>query len=323
MTNKAQKPSPGKKGIGCLGIGLIILGILVLVVGGAIFFATAQLRRSDEEVLKTYQPTSEIAEIAEKNTLTDKGKATLYRADPKLVDAQSFMKSCQTKTRGIEPLGCIAPKPGGGPFGGRQIFLLQIDDPRFADHKYSAAIHEMLHSAYDRLGSDEKKRIDALLDQEFSKHQEDSYLKHAADTLKARKGTGIEGVHSELHSKFGVEYANLSPELEEYYKQYFTDRSKVVELFTNGGFSTRIRIMDEIRYELGKLAPQLTAMQNQLTAYQNAGDQAGFNSLIGQYNSMVYQYNAKAAQSQKAYNEVKQFYQYFNPDYKPPEEKTQ
>ena len=117
MGNKAQKPSPGKKGIGCLGIGLIILGILILVIGGFIFFATAQLRRSDEEVLKTYQPSDEILEIAEKNTLTDKGKATLYRADPKLVDAQSFMKSCQTKARGIEPLGCIAPKPGGGPFG--------------------------------------------------------------------------------------------------------------------------------------------------------------------------------------------------------------
>lgn len=319
----AQKPTVGKKGIGCLGIGLIVLGIFIVAIGGVIFFATAQLRRSDEEVLKTYQPTAEIADIAEKNTLTDKGKATLYRADPKLVDAQSFMKSCQTKARGIEPLGCIAPKPGGGPFGGRQIFLLQIDDPQFADHKYSAAIHEMLHSAYDRLGSDEKKRIDVLLDREFLKHQEDSYLKYVADSLKARKGTGIEGVQSEMHSKFGVEYATLSPELEEYYKQYFTDRSKVVALFTNGGFATRIRIMDEVRYETEKLAPQLTALQNQLTAYQNAGDEAGFNSLIGQYNSMVYQYNAKVAQSQKAYNEVKQFYQYFNPDYKPPEEKTQ
>lgn len=318
-----QKPPQKKKGIGCLGTSLIMLAVPVLIIGGFIFFATAEFRKSDEEVLKTYQPPPEIAEIAEKNTLTDKGKATLYRADPKLVDAQSFMKSCQTKARGIEPLGCIAPKPGGGPFGGRQIFLLQIDDPRFADHKYSAAIHEMLHSAYDRLGSDEKKRINTLLDQEFSKHQDDSYLKHAADTLKARKGTGIEGVQSELHSKFGVEYAELSPELEDYYKQYFVDRSKVVEFFENGGFNTRIRIMDEVRYETEKLAPQLTSMENQLTAYQNAGDEAGFNSLIGQYNSMVAQYNAKIAKSQRAYAEVKQFYQYFNPDYKPAEEKKQ
>lgn len=308
-----------KKGINGLIIVLIILVIPIILIGGLIFFATEGLRRSDEDVLKIYQPTPEIAEIAEKNMLTDKGKAELYRANPKLVDAQSFMKSCQTKARGTEPLACIAPKPGGGPFGGRQIFMLQIDDPRFADHKYAAAVHEMLHSAYNRLGTDEKKRINALLDLEFSKHKDDLHLKYVIDGLKKIKGD----VHGELHSKFGVEYAELSPELEEYYKQYFVDRSKVVELFTNGGFSTRIRIMDEIRYELGKLAPQLTVMQNQLTAYQNAGDQAGFNNLIGQYNSMVNQYNAKAAQSQKAYNEVKQFYQYFNPDYKAPEEKTQ
>ncbi|RJQ35780.1 hypothetical protein C4559_06415 [Candidatus Microgenomates bacterium] len=319
----ALKSSQGKKGIGCLGIALIVIFVPILLLAGVIFFATSDLRRSDEDVLKTYQPTSEIVEIAEKNTLTDKGKATLYRSDPKLVDAQSFVKSCKTKARGIEPLGCIAPRPGGGPFGGRQIFLLQIDDPRFADHKYSAAIHEMLHSAYERLSSDEKKRINALLDQEFLKHQDDSYLKEVAERLKARKGSGIEGVQSELHSKFGVEYTELSPELEKYYKQYFVNRSKVVGLFEQGGFNTRIRIMDEVKYETEKLAPQLTSMQNQLTAYQNAGDQAGFNSLIGQYNSMVDQYNTKIRQSQRAYAEVKEFYQYFNPDYKPSEEKTQ
>lgn len=319
----AKKISQGKKGIGCLGIALIILTIPVLLIGGFFFFATSELRRSDEDVLKTYKPVPEIAEIAEKNTLTDKGKATLYRSDPKLVDAQSFMKSCQTKARGIEPLACIAPKPGGGPFGGRQIFMLKIDDPRFADHKYSAAIHEMLHAAYNRLGTDEKKRINVLLDQEFLKHQEDSYLKYVADSLKAGKKTGIEGLQSELHSKFAVEHTDLSPELEEYYKQYFNDRQKVVELFNNGGFSTRIKIMDEVKYETEKLAPQLTSMQNQLTAYQNAGNQEGFNSLIGQYNNTVNQYNARARESQRAYAEVKEFYQYFNPDYKPPEGKAQ
>lgn len=316
---QAQK----KKGIGCLGVGLIILAIPILLIGGFFFFATAELRKSDEEVLKTYQPSAEIADIAEKNTLTDKGKATLYRSDPKLVDAQSFMKSCQTKARGIEPLGCIAPKPGGGPFGGRQIFLLQIDDPRFAGHKYAAAIHEMLHSAYDRLGTDEKKRVNTLLDQELAKRQDDIHLTDPIETLKKRKGSTIKDIQSELHSKFGVEYSDLSPELEDYYKQYFADRTKAVALFKSGGFNSRTSRMDEIRYELNGLAPQLTSMENQLTAYQNAGDAASFNSLLGKYNNMVYQYNALVAESQGIFSEVEQFYKYFNPDYKPPEQKKQ
>lgn len=324
----AQKPSSkngrqGKKGIGCFKIFLIILSIPIILIGGFFFFATSELRRSDEDVLKTYQPTPEIAEIAEKDTLTDKGKATFYRTDPKLVDAESFMKSCQTKARGIEPLACIAPKPGGGPFGGRQIFLLKIDDPRFADHKYAAAVHEMLHLAYDRLGTDEKKRINALLDQEFLKHQDDSYLKEVAERLKSGKRTGIEGVQSELHSKFAVEHTDISPELEEYYRQYFTDRQKVVELFNTGGFSTRARRVEEISFELKALAPQITSLQNQLYTYYNAGDQANFNRLIGQYNSMVDQYNAKVAESTKNFNEIQEFYKYFNPDHVPPTEKTQ
>ncbi len=312
-----------KKGVGCLTIALAIIFVPIILLGGFFFFSTSNLRRSDEEVLKTYQPTAEIAEIAEKNTLTDKGKASLYRTDPKLVDAESFMKSCQTKARGIEPLACIAPKPGGGPFGGRQIFLLQIDDPRFADHKYSAAVHEMLHSAYDRLGSDEKKRVNALLDQEFTKHQDELYLVEVAETLKNRKGNTIEDVQEELHSKFGVEISDLSQKLEEYYKQYLNDRQKVVGLYKNGGFDSRVRRMNEIRYETKTLAPQIKSMESQLTAYQNAGDAAGFNSLIGQYNGMVNQYNAKVAESQLAYNEIQEFYQYFNPDYKPPQKQAQ
>lgn len=108
------KSSQGKKGIGCFRVFLIILAIPVLLIGGFIFIGTSESRRSNEDILKTYQAKPEIAEIAEKNTLTDKGKATLYRADPELVEAESFIKYCRTFARGVEALACNAPKPGGG-----------------------------------------------------------------------------------------------------------------------------------------------------------------------------------------------------------------
>lgn len=318
----AQKPAQGKKGIGYLKVLLIIIAVPILGIGGLIFFGTSELRRSDEEVLKTYQPTSEIADIAEKNALTDKGKAAFYRANPEIIDAEIFKKYC--KVNGIEALACVGPKRGGGPFGGRQIHLLKIDDPEFSDHKYAAAMHEMLHAEYDRLSSSEKTRVNSLLEQEFStKHKDNYHLLYTKSTLekanaeKRSKQTFLE----ELHSKFGVEYSDLLPELEEYYKQYFADRTKVVALYKNGGFNSRARRIDEIRYELNLLAPRLTSMESQLTAYQNAGDQEEFNSLIGQYNSTVAQYNAMVAESQRLYSEVEQFYTYFNPDYKPPEER--
>lgn len=311
--------SDRKKGFGCFKIALIIILTPILIFGGFLFFATSELRRSDEEVLKTYKPTPEVAEIAQKNTLTDEGKAILFRADPKFIDAETFIKYCQTISRGIEALACIAPKVGGGPFGGRQIYLLEIDDPKFADHKYSATIHEMLHSAYQRLSSDEEKSVNALLDTELSKHQEDPHLKAVIEILKSKKGN--KAILEEMHSKFAVEYKELSPEIEEYYKQYFTDRSKVVDLFQKGGFNSRVRRLDQINRELGALNPKLTEMNGQLVALKNSGDIDRFNSLVGQYNSLVGQYNGKVSESKKVFSEVEKFYKYFNPDYKPPEEK--
>lgn len=312
-----------KKGIGCFKIALIIIALIIftpiLLLAGFFYFGSAQLRRSDAEVLKTYQPIPEITDIADKNALTDKGKATFYRSNPTFVDAQAYIKYCQTLARGIESLACNAPKPGGGPFGGRQIFLLKIDDPKFEDHKYSASIHEMLHSAYQRLGSDEKKRLGPLLDQELSKRQDDPHLVTIIETLKEKKGD--KSIREELHSKFGVEYKNLSPELEEYYKQYFVDRNKVVELFQKGGFNSKVRKMDQLKQELGPLNAQLTNISSQLTTYKNAGDIDQYNNLVPQFNNMISQYNAKVAETNRIYKEIEKFYQYFNPDYQPPQER--
>src|SRR3989344_4401896 len=304
---------------GSFKIVLIIFLVPVLALAGFLFFATAQLRRSDEEVLKTYQPASKVTELAEKNGLTDKGKAILYRADPIFVDASTFKRYCAAG--GVEALACIGPKAGGGPFGGRQIFLLEIDDPKFADHKYAASIHEMLHHAYDRLSQSEKEQLNTLLDQELSKYQNDPHLTTVIETLDKKSKKGKDDIHSELHSKFGVEYKDISPQLEEYYKQYFVNRNKVVDLFQKGGFNSRVRRIDQLKYELNPLNTKLTNMNNQLTSLKNSGDVDKFNSLVGQFNGLVNQYNAKVAEINKVHKEVEGFYTYFNPDYKPPEEK--
>jgi hypothetical protein len=303
-----------KKGFGCLPIILVLIGLPILAIGGFIFFASAGLRVSDEEVLKTYQPSAAIAEIAEKTFLTQKGLATFYRDDPELVDGDTFRKYCFAN--GVEALACNAPKPGGGPFGGRKIFLLNIEDPNFEDHKYSAAVHEMLHSAYTRLSSSERKEIDNLLNQELARHQDDPHLTGPIEILKSR-GSKEKDILDELHAKFGVEYIDISEELEEYYSLYFSDRAKIVDLFASGGFNSRIRRMEVLRQEAVDLDSQLRSMKAQLGSYQNSGDDTSYNNLVGPFNNLVVQYNSKANESQRIYNEVKDFYTYFNPDYQP------
>lgn len=317
-----QQTSLAKKGFGCLKGCLIALLSPILILAIYLFFATVNLRRSDEEVLKTYTPTPQIQDLADKNQLTDKGRATLYRTDPKFIDAETLVKNCQTISRGIETLACIAPKPGGGPFGGKQIFLLQIDDKRFIDHKYSASVHEMLHMAYDLLNSEEKKKVDSLLNPELEKHKTDFHLQTILETLKTLKNKKERDILSELHSKFGVEYASLSNDLEEYYKKYFKDRSVVVKLYQNGGFNSRVRRLDTLAYEAKQLNAKLTSMQSQLNGYKNAGNIDKYNSLVATYNNLVNQYNAKSAESTRVYNEIQTFYKYFNPDYTPSKEVT-
>lgn len=317
-----QQTTSAKKGSGCLKGCLIAILFPILVLAIFLFFATANLRRSDEEVLKTYTTTPQIQDLADKNQLTDKGRATLYRTDPQFIDAETFIKYCQTISRGIEALACIAPKPSGGPFGGKQIFLLQIDDKRFIDHKYSASVHEMLHMAYDLLGSEEKKKVDTLLNTELEKHKTDLHLQTILETLKTLKNKKERDILSELHSKFGVEYASVSNDLEEYYKKYFKDRSAVVKLYQTGGFNSRVRRLDTLAYEAKQLNGKLTSMQSQLNGYKSAGNIDKYNNLVATYNSLVNQYNAKSAESTRVYNEIQIFYKFFNPDYTPSKEVT-
>lgn len=292
----ASKPA-GKRGKGCL-IGC--LGALVLA---AIFFGGVEAFRRyvvvtklDKDAFKKYELIPDVVDIAEKITLTDTAKDHFYKLEPRFVDASDFIKFCKTVARGIEALACYPPKPYGGPFAGKTILLLNIDDPRFTDHKYSAAAHELLHALYDQLPSDEKTRVNSLLNQEFAKHQDDTHLQNVLKELE-RVGKDKETVLSEWHSKFGVEYPDIAPELEEYYKNYFQDRQTVVQLYLKGGFASRVRRIDRLNAEL-------TALSNQLT-----GD------------SQVAKYNAKVAEINNLVGEMKEFYLLFNPEYKPPEAK--
>lgn len=296
----------GKKGKGCL-IGCLTF----LVVVGAFFGGLELFRRYvivtrfDKDAFKKYELTPEITDIAEKITLTKEAEDVFNKLEPRFVTASDFAKFCKKTPGDVEALACHAPKPYGGPFAGKAIILLQIDDPRFADHKYSAAAHELLHEMYRWLSSDEKTSVVNLLNQEFTKRQ-DAHLQAVRDQMKAGGKEEADFI-DELHSKFAVEYTDISSELEDYYRQYFNNRRAVVELYNKGGFGSRMRRMDDLN-------AQLSALQDKLVSSRATAE-------ADQYNSLVAQYNAKVAEVNRIYAEIKEFHVLFNPDYKPPEEK--
>lgn len=290
--------SSGKKNKGCV-IGCLVAIILVVAffIGIEMFRRYVIVTKLDKDAFKKYQLAPDFIDIAEKITLTQTAKDHFYKLEPRFVNADDFIKFCKTVARGIEALACYAPKPYGGPFAGKTILLLQIDDPRFVDHKYSAAAHELLHSLYSQLSADEKTRVNNLLNQEFAKHQDDTHLQNVLKELE-KVDKDEEEAMSEWHSKFGVEYPEISPELETYYQQYFNNRQKVVQLYLQGGFASRVRRIDQMNWELTQLSNQLTS------------------------ESEVARYNAKVAEINKLVAEMKEFYLLFNPDYKPPEQQT-
>src|SRR5206468_584885 len=87
--------------------------------------------------------------------------------------------------------------------------------------------HEMLHAAYDRLSTKERNRVDELLQNYYDHQLTDQRIRATIDAYKASEPNDLQ---NEMHSIFGTEIATLPPELENYYSQYFADRSKVTTL---------------------------------------------------------------------------------------------
>jgi len=292
--------------------------LLLLLITPVVLFliASKDRRASDEAVLKNANPSQEIANIAEKVSFNDTGKATFYRANPEFVTQDEFVKHCR-KNKNIElSLGCIIGyTPGRSPFSPQKIFLLKIEDEEYQDHKYSASVHEAMHLAYWLLPSAEKETLNPILEKEFQARQDDVHLTSNMTMLKDAGGEYLE----ELHSVFAVEYSDLSPELETYYSKYFVDRTIIVDLYQNGSLETKIRSFESLNAQAATLNSQLLNLQSQLQGHQNAGNITAYNNLLPQFNNQVNVYNAKLAQSKSLFKDIEQFYLLFNPNYKTPQ----
>ena len=115
------------------------------------------------------------------------------------------------------------------------------------------AAHEMLHAAYQELGTEERSRLSLKLKQAVEQVTDD----HLLAVLKEYE-TGDPDIYiNELHSYLGTTLANLGdPELEKYYRQYFQDRQQVV------AFAQRSRrFLAKIESQVQQLEPELNALE--------------------------------------------------------------
>jgi hypothetical protein len=207
-------------------------------------------------------PASEVAAFADRTTMTALARDIFYRARPELQSRARFTSSCPAQEK-RQILGCY--------IGGR-IFILLIDRPELAEVMDVTAAHEMLHAAYDDLGSDERKRVDGWTTHFYEgTGSRDPELKQLVEKYPESQRT------NELHSLLGTQVAALSPELERYYARYFTDRAAVVQ--EHAGSDAVFTGIERQHAELLKQINSLVDQIHELAAQQ--ADQAAEAQRLG------------------------------------------
>jgi hypothetical protein len=248
--------------------------------------------------LRNYQPSQDIAVLATDTTMTDYAKHLFYVNHPSLETKENFNMHCSDESKETAVLGCFR--------GNRQgIYIYAVTDSRLNGVRQVTAAHEMLHQAYERLSTKERNHIDQLLEDYYKNGLTDEAVKTKLDSYKKQPGTVLV---NEMHSIFGTEVRNLPTELENYYKQYFTDRSKVVtdrEAY-QGEFSRRQQLVEQYDAQLVRLKKQISDNKSTLEQQMNflntkekqinqdisSSNQAAYQSDVQSYNATVATYNS-------------------------------
>lgn len=244
--------------------------------------------------LRNYTPPNNIVALADATTMTPQARRIFYVNHPEVDDQEAFNAACSREASIV--IGCYVP--------GKGIFLFNINDSRLKGVMEVTAAHEMLHAAYERLSSTEQARIDGLTSQAIKNVTDQRIL----DTVERYRSQDAAVVPNELHSILATEVKNLPPELETYYQQYFTDRSKIVGFSAQyeAEFSSRQSqvakydaqledIKQQIEADKTELSLQYKALESQrqqIDSVRASGDIAAYNAQVPGFNAAVNNYNA-------------------------------
>jgi hypothetical protein len=260
-------------------------------------------------MLRDYQAPANVVALADVTTMTPQSRHDFYVNHPSVEDKTAFNQHCPGN--GGEQtivLGCYIPPQRG-------IYVYNVSDPQLRGVQEVTAAHEMLHSAYDRLSSKDRAYVNGLL-QDYYRH--DLHDQRLIDTLNSYKKTEPNDLVNEMHSIFGTEVVNLPPALEDYYKQYFTNRQAVTAFATQyqSAFTSRQNEITNYDNQLKELKNQidaneaslssrsasLSAQRQQLNQLLASDNTAAYNAQVDSFNSNVNAYNALIASTKAKIN---------------------
>jgi len=296
--------------------GLLSLIFAFSLLSVTIFAWTKKQAIYDWIKLRNYVPPAEIAQLAFDTTMRDSARHIFYVNHPELNTRDEFSKNCGNTGEQTIVLGCYVSNLG--------IFLFDVSDPRLEGVEQVTAAHEMLHAAYDRLGRDERARIDTLTAQTFENLNNERIVR----TIENYRNRDPSIVPNELHSILGTEVRELPRELEQHYAQYFSNRAVVVtyaEKYETVLTSRRNRAatievqLTSLKSEIENLESRLNETrdslrrdrdgvdtQEEVVAYNQRvnsynADIRQLNTLIEEHNALVEEYRSVAVETQELY----------------------
>jgi hypothetical protein len=274
-------------------IGLIVIIAMLL---GALVYRRPLL---DDISLYHYQPPIVVSQLATQTTMTAAARRVFYVNHPDVEAKASFANNCPSGTEQTVVLGCYHSDQAG-------IYLLQVSDPQLNGVEQVTAAHETLHAEYDRLSTAKRTQVDGWLEAYYAHGLTNMTIE--AQIASYRK-TEPDAVVNEMHSLFGTEVANLPPQLEAYYTQYFTNRAAVVADYNKYqvAFSSRIdaiaaddsqltAMKTKISNDEASLQSQqaaISAQQQMLSQERSANDITAYNSSVASYNARINAYNSQ------------------------------
>ncbi len=253
----------------------------------------------DQITFLQYKPTAEVANLADRAGMNDRGKFYFYASQPSTyspANAATFNKYCDKIESTTAILGC---------YNNSKIYIYDVTDKKLDGISEVTATHETLHAIYARLDYEEKTKINKLLDSEYTKLANDKYY---ADLMLFYSNTEPGQRDNELHSIIGTEVSVISPELESYYNQYFSNRQKVVNLDIkySSAFKTLKNQADSLTKQIDSLSVSITSGTAQYNddAMTLNGDIANFNSRAnsGDFSSQYQFNNERASLNQRVIN---------------------
>lgn len=248
-------------------IALSLAAIVAVTVLVAPWDAGRRQTIADQLTVWSNPPATEIVALAEATGMTETARRIFYASRPLVEGAESFNQHCTVEDQTL--LGC---------FDGERIYVYRVDDERLAGTTEVTAAHEMLHAAYQRLGTAERAELDRLVSSVVDSLTAD----HPVATLLERYPAHQHA--DEWHARLGTEFAELPAELETHFAVYFEDRAALVALHARATGELR-ELQDRIDALDGELAALDRDLNERADRYQQGVDA---------YHRWVDDFNARA-----------------------------